>query len=129
VNCLLNIEQVIHLLVGEDGIILNPGPLTEDEDPMVAGLERISHYFGEYPEDFAKRLDEDLPKDQQIYQLLLQVFNAELKKPGNYEPFLNYKLAQAAKEDAGFVWSFMSKLDPLDRPTSRKLLEHPWFSS
>lgn len=40
----------MHLLLGGKHFILDSGPLIEKEDPMVAGLERISHFFGEYPE-------------------------------------------------------------------------------
>ena len=34
-----------------------------------------------------------------------------------------------ASEDLAFVWSFMTKLDPLDRTSARELLRDAWFDS
>lgn len=56
---------------------------------MVAGLERIGHFFGEFPEEFAKRLEDDLPEREKIWYGLLGLLNSGLKKPGNYAPFLH----------------------------------------
>ncbi|KAI9678582.1 MAG: RIBULOSE-phosphate 3-epimerase [Caeruleum heppii] len=120
---------VVHLLLGGEHYILDPGPPTEEVDPAVAGLERISHYFGEYPEDFAKRLDDGLPENEQIWHPLLSFLNSELKKQGQYAPFCSWESTQVAKEDSAFVWSFMSKLDPLDRISAKELLKDPWFNT
>jgi hypothetical protein len=96
---------------------------------MVAGLERISHFFGEYPEGFARRLDDDLPENENFWHPLLGLLNAELTKPRQYEPFLHWDPAEVASEDSAFVWSFMTKLDPLDRPSARELLKNAWFDT
>lgn len=96
---------------------------------MVAGLERISHFFGEYPKAFAKRLEKGLPEHERIWYKLLGFLNSELKKPGNCEPFLHWDPVEVAREDSAFVWSFMSKLDPLDRKRARELLKDAWFDT
>ena len=70
---------------------------------MVAGLERISHFFGLYPEGFAKRLEDGLPEDEKIWYSLLGLLNSELQKPGNYEPFLHWDSTQVASENSAFV--------------------------
>ena len=95
---------------------------------MVAGLKRISHFFGEYPESFVKRLDLGLSENEKSWRPLLGSLNSELKNPGNYDPFVHWDPAQVAGEDAAFVWSFMSKLDPLDRKRARELLKDAWFT-
>lgn len=86
---------------------------------MVAGLERMSHFFREYSKAFAKRLEDDLPENEKIWCKLLGFLNSELKRPGCYEPFIHWDPAQVASEDSAFFWSFMSKLDPLDRKRAR----------
>jgi hypothetical protein len=107
------------------------GPRSADRRrrSMVAGLEQISHFFGEYPEDFAKRLEDGLPENEEIWYKLLGFLNSELKKPGNYELFLDWDTLQVASEDSAFIWSFVSKLDPLERKSARALLNDAWVNT
>lgn len=116
-------------MTGGKDFILDPGPLTEEHSPMLYGLQRISYFFGEYPEAFAKRLGKGVPEDEKMWSALLGDLNSELKKPNQYAPFSHWDPAEVASEDSAFVWSFMKKLDPVRRTRARELLKDAWFDT
>ena len=40
-------------------------------------------------------------------------------RSGDYKLFLHWDSAQVASENSTFVWSFISRLDPMDRQRAR----------
>jgi len=118
--------QVAFLLLRGKYHISDSSEPIEDEDEIQSGcLERICNFFGRYSKDFALRLDES--PSPKMWELVLVALNDNMH--GLDKPFCNWNPAQIAPEDSTFIWSFIEKKDPLDRPTERELLKHKWFTT
>jgi hypothetical protein len=64
-----------------------------------------------------------------MWKQVLGLLNDQMRNEGTGDPFYNWNPAQIDPEDSSFVWSFMEKKNPLERPTARELLRHKWFTT
>ncbi|RMY80671.1 hypothetical protein D0862_12636, partial [Hortaea werneckii] len=111
---------LISLFWGRGFHIFKPAGVKADDPEFPAHvLMEQARYFGPFPLRFKELLDEES-------ESVLAAIHVLIEQQGTRKPFSLVRDEEVLPEDKEFLCDVM-KLDPLERPTARELLQHRWF--
>ncbi|RMY55319.1 hypothetical protein D0863_13344 [Hortaea werneckii] len=112
---------LMSLLWGRGFHIFKPVDRVSADDPEFPAhvLMEQARYFGPFPLRYQELLDKEL-------ESILAAIHVLIEQRGTRKPFSLVKDEEVLSEDKEFLCDAM-KLDPLERPTARELLQHGWF--
>ncbi|RMZ22701.1 hypothetical protein D0859_13274 [Hortaea werneckii] len=112
---------LMSLLWGRGFHIFKPidGVSADDPDFPAHVLMEQARYFGPFPLRYKELLDEES-------ESILAAIHVLIKQQRTRKPFLLVEDEEVLPEDKEFLCDVM-KLDPLERPTARELLQDRWF--
>ncbi|RMZ04897.1 hypothetical protein D0860_06158 [Hortaea werneckii] len=117
----LSVVKLMSLLWGRGFHIFKPidGVSADDPDFPAHVLMEQARYFGPFPLRYKELLDEES-------ESILAAIHVLIKQQRTRKPFLLVEDEEVLPEDKEFLCDVM-KLDPLERPTARELLQDRWF--
>lgn len=116
----LSLVKLISLFWGRGFHIFKPAGVKADDPEFPAHvLMEQARYFGPFPLRFKELLDEES-------ESVLAAIHVLIEQQGTRKPFSLVRDEEVLPEDKEFLCDVM-KLDPLERPTARELLQHRWF--
>ncbi|RMZ10520.1 hypothetical protein D0864_01234 [Hortaea werneckii] len=117
----LSLVKLMSLFWGRGFHIFKPVDGLSADDPEFAAhvLMEQARYFGPFPLRYNELLDKES-------ESILAAIHILIEQQRTRKPFSLVEDEEVLPEDKEFLCDVM-KLDPLERPTARELLQHRWF--